>query len=149
MRAEAAVMRLCMGLARRVTATLLAAAALAACGVQDSPADAAHKRQLEGAWRYESRDAVGQPIEGTLRLGVTGVFSGTERVASNPEEQYSGEWFVTAGLFKLKTTRSGGERLGTAQTGFFTCALLAVEADAFACDHTLGGRTYRFVRLSA
>lgn len=121
---------------------------LAGCGPQGAPADAAHKAALQGQWRYESQDGAGVPLAGTLHLGANGLFSGTERRAGSPDEGYSGEWFVTAGLFKLKTTRSGGQRLGTAQTGLFTCALQEVRAHAFNCRHASDGRAYRFERLA-
>ncbi|MBP7565072.1 MAG: hypothetical protein KA795_03605 [Burkholderiaceae bacterium] len=121
---------------------------LAGCGLQDAPADAAHKAALQGQWRYESQDGAGVPLAGTLHLGAKGLFSGTERRAGSPDEGYSGEWFVTDGLFKLKTTRSGGQRLGTAQTGLFTCALQEVRARVFDCRHASDGRAYRFERLA-
>lgn len=119
------------------------------CGGAGSPEDARARTRLEGRWSYEFRDAGTRPVVGTLTLAPSGVFSGTEQREGEGEEVSSGEWFVTDGLFKLKTTRSQGRPLGSFQMLFFTCRLVALEPAGFDCLDQRAGISYRFRRVGA
>lgn len=124
-------------------------ALLHGCGDTGSPDDARARARLEGRWTYEFRDTHERPVVGTLTLAPSGVFSGTEQRQGEAEEASSGEWFVTAGLFKLKTTRSQGRPLGSFQMLFFTCRLVVLERSVFDCLDQRAGITYRFRRVAA
>ncbi|MDB5929171.1 MAG: hypothetical protein JWR60_878 [Polaromonas sp.] len=135
---------------RYLSTLLIPVTALCGCDMLVSSEDAKLKASLTGSWAYESKGTQGRSLRGLLEQAENGTFTLTEKLygVETPMAQKSaGEWHITQGLHKLRTTQIDGRRLGTSQMLYATCRIGEVTKFGFFCNDQIAKVTYLYNRV--
>lgn len=126
---------------------------LAGCNALESEQDKKVKAKLIGTWLSEYRTNHEEEVREVVSILVDGQFR-MERVIANgggspSREMRVGSWYLTDGLYKLRTEEIDDKKLSSRDYFYFTCKIESLDETQLLCKNNALRFEHRQTRVPA